>query len=214
MGKDPLLSGPAPLSAPDLIGGPYGIQNPAGIPVHIPTKRRFHRLVLQVDLAGPEPVAEPIPFLDKLRAALHDQRLREREELYTLASGTLHALGTMGLGRVTDWRLLPTGHLGVPEGGDHGGGEALNEVVGHLHASGSEAARKATGFTATLAGADGRTAEVTLREVHPRRRHALTLVLEGTFQTEDIHRLEGTLRRHLPVLETTLESYSTQARRH
>jgi hypothetical protein len=80
MGKDPLLSGPAPLSAPDLIGGPYGIQNPSDIPVHLPTKRRFHQVVLQVDLAGAEPVAEPVPFLDRLRAVLHDQRLREREE--------------------------------------------------------------------------------------------------------------------------------------
>ena len=213
MGKDPLLSGPAPLSAPDLIGGPYGIQNPAGIPVHIPTKRRFHQVVLQVDLAGAEPVAEPLPFLGKLRAALHDQRLKEREALYTLASGTLHALGNMGLGRVTDWSLLPKGHLGLPEGGDHGGGEALNEVVGRLHTTGSEAPREATGFAATLAGANGLRATVTLREVHPRRRHALTLVLDGTLQTEDVHRMEGALRRHLPVLKTTLESYSTQGRR-
>jgi hypothetical protein len=214
MGKDPLLSGPAPLSAPDLIGGPYGIQNPSGIPVHLPTKRRFHQVVLQVDLAGAEPVAEPVPFLDRLRAVLHDQRLREREELYVLASGVLHALGAVGLGQVTEWSLLPQGHLDLPPGGDHGGGEALNQVLGHLRAAGAAAAQEATGLTASLAGGNGLTAKVIVREVHPRRRHALTLTLEGTLQTEDLHRVEAALRKHLPVLRTTLESYSTQARRH
>ncbi len=213
MGKDPLLSGPAPLSAPDLIGGPYGIQNPAGIPVSLPAKRRFHQLTVQVDLAGAEPVAEPLAFLDKLRAALRDPRLREREELYTLASATLHALGRLGFGVVTDWGLLPKGSLALPKGGDHAGGEALNEVISRLHASGSEAPAQATGFVATLSGGTGQRPTVTLREVHPRRQHGLTLALEGTFTTEDLHRLEGALRRHLPVRKTTLESYSTQARR-
>ncbi len=158
-------------------------------------------------------MAEPLPFLDKLRTVLHDPRLREREELYTLASATLRALGTLGLGVVTNWSLLPKGTLGMPPGGDHAGGEALNEVLSRLRASGSEAPAEATGFSAVLSGANGLRATVTLREVHPRRQHALTLVLEGTLTTEDLHRLEGALRRHLPVLKTTLESYSTQARR-
>ena len=200
----PSRTGPAPLSAPGLIG-PTSIVSWA--PGLAPTRkgrrpRVFSHVRLEVDLE-PERVREGgLPVLRQIEALLREREVVEVGDVLRLTAQMLHALASEGFTRVDHWEATPGGWLPLPEP-THAG---KIEPVGHLErALQSEAWRTlatARSFAVRLSGRAPLRADLTVRRVHRARSPSLSLELWGTCSTRTIHDIVGAIRTRLPVLRS------------
>ncbi|MFZ1024503.1 MAG: hypothetical protein WAN87_10265 [Thermoplasmata archaeon] len=201
-----------PHAAPGLIGPGSVLDWASGVPSQAHPRPYLH-LHLEIDLAGGQTVEVPFPHLEALRGVLHARRIVESEDLLTLVGQTLSGLGAIGLQRVRNWQLLPTGSFPLPPTGEHLGGEALGSVLRAMRDEAMDAVRQATGFHAQVHGADGNAADVMLRHDHTRNAHALSLDLTGSFTRDQLKHLLTALSHRLPVARAEVTKYATDAPR-
>ncbi|HYB79506.1 MAG TPA: hypothetical protein VEG66_07100 [Thermoplasmata archaeon] len=155
---------------------------------------------LDIDLVHEMFQRRGVPLLRSLEAIFREREVVEVEGLLRLTAATFRALQRRGFSRVDHWEVRPGGWLPLPEPAH----ERLAEPVGHLlNALRSDAWRRvahARAFSARLSTGGDLRADVTIRQVHRERGHAITLELFGTVAPKDLLGIERGLRDELTIV--------------
>lgn len=195
--------GPVPISAPGLIG-PNSILNPPWSSTGSAHKRSstsFRHAHLEIDLEAKRPHHQGEPLLERLAHLLEERDIVEGSDLVVLAAHALHALASRRFRRVDHWEVAPGGWLPPPHAGkapDHAG-EPVGMLLDALEGKHALALTEATSFSARLSDLHGNHADLVIRRVHRKKKHALSVDLWGTWNKATIADLVGALKERLPV---------------
>ena len=200
------MPGPAPLSAPDLIG-PVSIVNwPISGPSHHrkgPT-RPFRHALLEIQLQSPTVQSPKNALLRGLEKALHAQPVVESGSFGRRVVAALHGLSSKGFRSVVHWETHPAERIGAPEEGD----EPVSTLLASLSQEGGKGLAGAATFRAVLADTQGNRADITLRRIHREERPGIILELTGAIPPDTLHGLVGALAERLPLKSSHLVRYA------
>jgi hypothetical protein len=205
-------SGPSspPLSAPGLIG-PNSLLNPPatfGASKRRAPKRPYSHVQLEVDLEpGPAGAARP-GWVDRLEAVLSEQKIVEGSDLLRLAASALHAFAVEGFRQVDHWEVDPGGWLPLgTTSAVRGEPEPLGTLLREIDREHRDSIARARALSFRLSRPGGNRADVVVRRVHRRRRHALTIDLHGRWESNQVQALVGALQARLEVRTVTRTRY-------
>ena len=201
---EPALSAPGIGTANPLLGPP--ITGPRS------SRRQRHRsyshVHLEVDLTAKAPDPTGDPFLERLAGFLKERKVIEKGTLILLAAGTLHAFAARRFRRVDHWEISPGGWLPPPRPGKGlDGDEPVGYLLDALESGAWESVGRARSFSARLSDLSGARADVIVRRVHRERTHSLSIDLWGSWTSESVKDLEGSIASRLPVVRSTMTKF-------
>ena len=141
-----------------------------------------------------------VPVLRSLEAIFREREVVEVEGLLRLTAATLRALERRGLSRVDHWEVQPGGWLPLPEPAHARLAEPVGHLLRALRSDAWERVAHARAFSARLSTAGELRADVTVRQVHRERGHAITLELFGTISASQLRGVERALRDELSIV--------------
>jgi hypothetical protein len=201
---------PPALSAPDLIGPISILKQPISGPRSNRRSRNrpYSHAHLEIDLKAEAPPSEGVPLLQRLGAILSEKDLAESANLLLLAAGALHALSARRFRWIDHWEISPGGWLPLPERKSHRDPEEpVGDLLKALESGAWAPAARARSFAARLSDRSGNRVDITVRRLHGKSRHAISLDLWGSWTKATIEDLTGSLSSRLPVSRSTLTKY-------
>jgi hypothetical protein len=152
---------------------------------------------------------EGAPFLQRLESVLSEKELVESADLLRLAGATLHAFAARRFRWIDHWEVQPGGWLPLPERKSHRAPEEpVGELLKALESGTWAPAAKARSFAVRLSDRSGNRADIVVRRVHRRRRHALSLDLWGRWTNATIDDVTGSLSTRLTVSRSTMTKFT------
>jgi hypothetical protein len=203
---------PTPASAPDLVGPTSILSGPVTGPREARRRRDrpYGHAHFEIDLASEQSKATGGGVVvGRLRGILGEGSVQESRDLAQLATAALHAFSARGFRWVERWSASPGGRLPLERArsNEKAPYERLGDLIRTLDAGTWTSFAEGNEFEALLTDLAGNRVEVTLRRVHKRHQHPISLDVTGKWSKQALNELTGSLSTRLPVGQVTLTKF-------